>query len=141
MVAANILSVAGVALSMTAIFAFLVNQGFSRFEAVACCLALAATEPFVTMANQSKYEYVTFLLAVWPASGGAPVPSPCQSDFSVGNRGAADRHYGADLPRRLRVEHNDTGRPIPRRIFDRVAKLVLGGVLDLVVFLSCMRTF
>ena len=64
MAAANVLSVAGVVLSMAAIFAFLVNQGFSRFKAVTCCLALAATEPFVAMANTSRYDYVTFLLAV-----------------------------------------------------------------------------
>jgi hypothetical protein len=61
LVAANALSVAAVVLSMAAIFAFLVDQGFGRSEALACCLALAATEPFVAMANQSKYEYVTFL--------------------------------------------------------------------------------
>jgi hypothetical protein len=64
LVAANVLSVAGVVLSMAAIFAFLVGEGFSRLGAITCCLALAATEPFVAMANQSKYEYVTFLLAV-----------------------------------------------------------------------------
>jgi len=64
LLAANVLSVAGVALSMAAIFAFLVDQGFSRFGAVTCCLALAATEPIVAMANQSKYEYITFLFAV-----------------------------------------------------------------------------
>ena len=64
LVAANVLSVVGVMLGMAAIFAFFVNQGFSRFEAVTCCLALAATEPFVAMANQSKYEYITFFLAV-----------------------------------------------------------------------------
>jgi hypothetical protein len=62
--AANILSVAAVVLSMAAIFAFLVSEGFGRFGAVTCCLTLAVTEPFVAMANQSKYEYVTFLLAV-----------------------------------------------------------------------------
>ena len=64
LVAANVLSVASVVLSMAAIFAFLVGEGFSRLSAVTCCLALAATEPFVAMANQSKYEYITFLLAV-----------------------------------------------------------------------------
>jgi hypothetical protein len=64
LVAANVLSVAGVAVSMAAIFVFLVGEGFSRIGAVTCCLALAVTEPFLAMANQSKYEYVTFLLAV-----------------------------------------------------------------------------
>jgi hypothetical protein len=64
LVAANVLSVAGVVLAMAVIFAFLMSQGFGRLEAVTCCLALAATEPFVAMANQSRYDYVTFLLAV-----------------------------------------------------------------------------
>jgi len=64
LVAANILSVTGVVLSKIVIFAFLVNQGFNRLGAITFCLALAATEPFVAMANQSKYEYITFFLAV-----------------------------------------------------------------------------
>jgi hypothetical protein len=64
LVAANLLSLAGVVLSLVAIFVFLVDEGFDRFSAAICCLALAATEPFVAMANQSKYEYFTFLLAV-----------------------------------------------------------------------------
>jgi hypothetical protein len=64
LVAANVLSLAGVSLSMAAIFVFLVGDGFARLGAATCCLALAATEPFLAMANQSKYEYVTFLLAV-----------------------------------------------------------------------------
>ncbi|HEX3339251.1 MAG TPA: hypothetical protein VHT68_08765 [Pseudolabrys sp.] len=49
---------------MTAIFFFLVGEGFSRLAAATFCLALAATEPFIAMANQSKYEYITFLLTV-----------------------------------------------------------------------------
>src|SRR5215468_2188380 len=64
LVAANVLSVAAVVLSMAAIYAFLVGEGFGSLGAVTYCLALAATEPFLAMANQSKYEYVTFLLAV-----------------------------------------------------------------------------
>jgi len=64
LVAANVLSVAGVALSMAVIFTFLVGEGFGRLGAVTCCLTLAATEPFVAMANISRYDYVTFLLAV-----------------------------------------------------------------------------
>jgi hypothetical protein len=64
LVAANVLSVAGVMLSMAAIFAFLVSEGFCRLGAVTCCLTLAVTEPFVAMASQSRYEYFTFLLAV-----------------------------------------------------------------------------
>ena len=54
LVAANVLSVAGVVLSMAVIFAFLVGEGFGRLGAVTCCLGLAATEPFVAMANQSN---------------------------------------------------------------------------------------
>src|SRR5215468_9921159 len=64
LVAANVLSVVGVVLSMVAIFAFLVGEGFSRLSAVTCCLTLAVTEPFVAMASQSRYDYITFLLAV-----------------------------------------------------------------------------
>src|ERR1700730_17152442 len=64
LVVANVLSLAGVILSMTVIFVFLVGEGFDRVDAIICSLALAATEPFVAMANQSKYEYATFLLAV-----------------------------------------------------------------------------
>jgi hypothetical protein len=134
MVAANVLSVAGVVLSMAAIFAFLVNQGFSWFEAVTCCLALAATEPFVTMANQSKYEYVTFLLAV------------------CGLLLVARRHLLlAGLISVLAIEVQPIGIMAPiylvayelaqtiqarryRLEFDRVAKLVFGGVLGLVVY-------
>jgi hypothetical protein len=62
--AANLLSLAGVVLSVTVIFAFLVGEGVGRLAALTCCLAMAVTEPFVAMANQSKYEYITFLLAV-----------------------------------------------------------------------------
>ena len=135
MAAANVLSVAGVVLSMAAIFAFLVNQGFSRFKAVTCCLALAATEPFVIMANQSKYEYITFLLAVCGLL-------------------LAARHYLllAGLISVLAIEVQPIGIMAPiyliayelsRMIqarpfhveFDRVAKLALGGLLGLAVYL------
>ena len=134
MAAANVLSVAGVVLSMAAIFAFLVNQGFSRFKAVTCCLALAATEPFVIMANQSKYEYITFLLAVCGLL-------------------LAARHYLllAGLISVLAIEVQPIGIMAPiyliayelsRMIqarsfhveFDRVAKLALGGLLGLAVY-------
>ena len=64
LVAANALSVAGVVVGIAAIFVFLVGQGFGRLEAATCCLALAVTDPFVTMANISRYEYITFFLAV-----------------------------------------------------------------------------
>jgi hypothetical protein len=84
---------------MTVIFVFLVGEGFDRFEAIVCSLALAATEPFVAMANQSKYEYVTFLLAV---CGLLLIARrrlfPCRTDFSVGDRNATDRRYGTSLP-------------------------------------------
>ena len=134
LVAANVLSVAGVVLSMAAIFAFLVGEGFGRFGAVTCCLALAATEPFVAMANQSKYEYITFLFAV----GGLLL--------------AARRHLLlAGLISVLAIEVQPIGIMAPiyliayelsrmiqtrrfRLEFDRVAKLVLGGVLGLAVY-------
>ena len=134
LVAANVLSVAGVVLSMAAIFAFLVGEGFSRLGAATCCLALAATEPFVAMANQSKYEYITFLLAV------------------CGLLLAARRHlFLAGLISVLAIEVQPIGIMAPiyliayelsrmiqtrrfRLEFDRVAKLVLGGVLGLAVY-------
>jgi hypothetical protein len=136
MVAANVLSVAGVVLSMAAIFAFLVNQGFSRFEAVTCCLALAATEPFAAMANQSKYEYITFFLAV------------CSLLLAA-------RQYLllAGLISLLAIEVQPIGIMAPiyliayelsrmiqarqfRVKFDRLAKLVIGGVLGLAVYFT-----
>ena len=134
LVAANVLSVAGVVLSMAAIFVFLAGEGFSGLAAVTCCLALAATEPFVAMANQSKYEYITFLLAV------------------CGLLLAARRHlFLAALISVLAIEVQPIGimasiylisyelsRMIQTRRFrlefDRVAKIVLGGVLGLAVY-------
>ena len=134
LVAANVLSVAGVVLSMAAIFAFLVGEGFGRFDAATCCLALAATEPFVAMANQSRYEYITFLLAV------------------CGLLLAARRHLLlAGLISVLAIEVHPIGIMAPiyliayelsrmiqtrrfRLEFDRVAKMVLGGVLGLAVY-------
>jgi len=132
--AANVLSVTSLVLSMAAIFAFLVGEGFGRLGAVTCCLALAATEPFVAMANQSKYEYITFFLAV------------------CGLLSAARRHLLlAGLIAVLAIEVQPVGIMAPiylisyelsrmiqtRRFrveFDRVAKLVLGGVLGLAVY-------
>jgi hypothetical protein len=134
LVAANVLSVAGVALSMAAIFAFLVNEGFGRFGAATCCLALAATEPFVAMANQSKYEYITFLLAL------------------CGLLLAARRHLLlAGLIAVLAIEVQPIGIMAPiyliayelsrmiqtrrfRLEFNRIAKIVLGGILGLAVY-------
>ena len=134
LVAANVLSLAGVVLSMAAIFAFLVGEGFGRLAAVTCCLALAATEPFVAMANQSKYEYITFLFAV------------CCLFL------AARRHlFLAGLISVLAIEVQPIGIMAPiyliayelnrmirtRRFrveFDRVARMVLGGMLGLVVY-------
>jgi hypothetical protein len=134
LVAANVLSVAGVVLSMTVIFVFLVGEGFDRAGAIICCLALAATEPFIAMANQSKYEYVTFLLAVW------------------GLLLAARRHlFLAGLISVLAIEVQPIGIMAPiyliayelgrmiqarryRVEFDRVVKMVLGGVLGLAVY-------
>jgi hypothetical protein len=134
LVAANVLSVAGVVLSIAAIFSFLVGEGFGRLEAVTCCLGLAATEPFVAMANESKYEYTTFLLAV------------------CGLLLAARRHlFLAGLISVLAIEVQpigimapiyliayELGRMIQARrccvAFDRVTKMVLGGVLGLAVY-------
>ena len=132
--AANALSLTGAALSMAAIFVFLVGEGFSRLGAATCCLALAATEPFLAMANQSKYEYITFLVAV------------------CGLLLAARRHlFLAGLISVLAIEVQPIGIMAPiylisyelsrmiqaRRFhveFDRVARLVLGGMLGLAVY-------
>src|SRR6516165_7564946 len=134
LVAANVLSVAGVVLSIAAIFAFLVGEGFGRLGAVTCCLALAATEPFVSMANQSRYDYLTFLLAV------------------CGLVLAARRHLLlAGLISVLAIEVHPIGIMAPiyliayelsrmiqtrrfRLEFDRAAKLALGGLLGLAVY-------
>jgi hypothetical protein len=134
LVAANVLSLAGVVLSMAAIFTFLVGEGFSRLGAVTCCLALAATEPFVAMANESRYEYVTFPLAV------------------CGLVLAARRHLLlAGLISALAIEVQPIGVMAPiyllsyelsrmiktRRFrveFDRAVKMALGGVLGLAVY-------
>src|SRR6516164_1989354 len=134
LVADNVLSVVGVVLSMAVIVAFLVSEGFSRLGAVTCCLALAATEPFLAMANQSKYEYVTFLFAV------------------CGLLLAARRHlFLAGLIAVLAIEVQPIGIMAPiylisyelsRMIqkggfcleFDGAAKLVLGGLLGLAVY-------
>jgi hypothetical protein len=134
LVAANVLSVAGVVLSMAAIFAFLVGEGFGRLGAATCCLALAATEPFVAMANQSKYEYITFLFAI------------CSLLL------AARRHlFLAGLMSVLAIEAQPIGIMAPvyliayelsrmvqtrrfRLEFDRVAKMALGGVLGLALY-------
>lgn len=139
LVAANALSVIGVMLSMAAIFVFLVGEGFDRLGAATCCLALAATEPFVAMANQSKYEYITFLFAV------------CSLLL------AARRHlFLAGLISVLAIEVQPIGIMAPiyliayelnrmiqtRRFhleFDRLAKMVLGGVLGLAVYFILHR--
>jgi hypothetical protein len=134
MVAANVLSVAGVLLSMAAIFAFLVNQGFSRLGAVTCCLALAATEPFVAMANQSKYEYITFLLAVSSLLLAARrylllaglISVLAMEVQPIGIMGPIYL-VAYELSRMIQVGQF-------RVEFDRGAKLVLGGLLGLAVY-------
>ena len=133
-VAANVLSVAGVVLSMAAVFAFLVGQGFNRVDAVACCLALAATEPFLAMANQSKYEYITFLLAVCGlllAERGRPFLAGLISVLAI-----EVQPIGIMAPTYLVA--NELSRMIVKRQFglefDRAAKMALGGVLGLVVY-------
>src|ERR1700720_1087647 len=135
LVAANVLSVAGVVLSMAAIFAFLVGEGFSSFGAATCCLALAATEPFIAMANQSKYEYITFLFAV--------------SGLLLASRGQL---FLAGMISVLAIEVQPIGIMAPiyliayelsrmiqarryRLEFDRVTKLGLGGLLGVAVYL------
>ncbi len=135
LVAANALSVAGVVLSMAAVFAFLLDQGLSRFGAITCCLTLAATEPVVAMANQSKYEYITFLFSV--------------SGLLLLARG---RLVFAGLISVLAIEVQPIGIMAPiyliayelsrmiqkrryRLEFDRVAKLGLGGLLGVAVYL------
>jgi hypothetical protein len=134
LIAANLLTVAGVLLSTTVIFAFLVDQGLSRFDAATCCLALAATEPFVAMANQPRSEYLTFLLAVC----GLILAARCQL-------------FLAGLISALAIELQPIGIMAPvyliayelsrmiqtrqfRSEFDRVAKLVLGGMLGLALY-------
>jgi hypothetical protein len=134
--AANVLSIAGVVLSIAAIYVFLMSEGFNRFSAVACCLALAATEPFVAMANQSKYEYVTFFLAV--------------SGLVLFARGHL---LLAGLTSVLAVEVQPIGIMAPiylaayeasrmiqarrrRPDFDRIAKVVLGGLLGVAVYFT-----
>jgi len=134
LVAANVLSVAGVVVSMAVIFTFLVGEGFSRFGAVTCCLAIAATEPFVAMANQTRSEYLTFLLAV------------------CGLLLAARRYLLlAGLISVLAIEVQPIGIMAPvyliayelsrmvqarrfRLEFERVGKMALGGVLGLAVY-------
>jgi hypothetical protein len=134
LVAANLLSVAVVVLSMAAIFVFLVGEGFGRLGAATCCLALAATEPFVAMANQSKYEYITFLLAV--------------SGLLLAER---QHLFLAGLISVLAIEVQPIGIVAPiyliayelsrmlqaRRFhleFGRVAKMALGGILGFAVY-------
>jgi hypothetical protein len=134
LVAANLLSVAGVVLSMAAIFAFLVSEGFGRSGAVICCLALAATEPFVAMANQSKYEYVTFLLAVCSLLLAARRHLLLAGLISV--LAIEVQPIGIMAPTYL-VAY-ELGRMIQTRRyrleFDRVVKMVLGGVVGLAVY-------
>jgi hypothetical protein len=134
LVAANLLSVAGVLLSMAAIFTFLVGEGFDRLSAATCCLTLAATEPFLAMANQSRYDYVAFFLAV------------------CGLGLAARRHlFVAGLISALAIEVEPIGIMAPiyliayeisrmiqtrrlRLAFEHVAKVALGGAFGLAVY-------
>jgi hypothetical protein len=134
LVAANVLSVAGLVLSMAAIFAFLVSEGFCRLGAVTCCLTLAVTEPFVAMASQSRYDYVTFLFAV------------CGLLLA-----ARQQLFVAGLISVLAIEVQPIGIMAPiyliayelsriiqthrlRFEFGRAAKLALGGLLGLAVY-------
>ena len=134
LVAANVLSVAGIALSMAAIFAFLVGEGFGRLGAVTCCLGLAATEPFVAMANQSKYEYITFLLAVCGLLLAARRQLFLAGLISV--LAIEVQPIGIMAP--IYLIAYELGRMIQARRhhveFDRVVKMVLGSVLGLAVY-------
>jgi hypothetical protein len=134
LVAANALSVTGVVLSMAAIFAFLAGQGFGRLEAATFCLALAVTEPFVMMGNLSRYEYITFFLAV------------CSLVLT------ARRHlFLAGFISVLAIEIHPIGIMAPvyvisyelsrmiethrfRLEFNRITKMALGGLLGLAVY-------
>lgn len=134
LVAANVLSAASVVLSMGAIFVFLVGEGFSRFGAATCCLALAVTEPFVSMANISKYEYVTFLLAVCGlvlVARGHLLLAGLISVLAI-----EAQPIGIMAP--IYLVAYELSRMIQARRFrfqfDRLAKLLLGGVLGLVIY-------
>jgi hypothetical protein len=135
LVAANVSSVAGVVLSMIAIFVFLVGERFSRIDAVSCCLALAATEPFVAMANQSKYEYVTFFLAVC----GLLLAERRQLLLAglISTLAIEVQPIGIMAPIYL-IAYESSRMIQARRYhpeFDRVAKLMLGGVLGVAIYL------
>jgi hypothetical protein len=134
LLAANLLSVAGVGLSMAAIFVFLVREGFSRLGAATCCLALAATEPFLAMANQSKYEYVTFLLAVCGL-----LLAACRRLFLAGMISVLAievQPIGVMAP--LYLVAYELSRAIETHRFrlelGRLAMLALGGMLGLAVY-------
>ena len=134
LIAANVLSVAGVVLGMAAIFAFLVGQGFSRFAAVTCCLALAATEPFVAMANISRYDYITFLLAVCALVLAAREHLLLAGLISV----LAIEVHPIGIMGPIYLIAYELSRMVQARRFrlefHRVAKLVLGGLLGLAIY-------
>ena len=119
---------------MAAIFSFLVGEGFSRLGAVTCCLALAVTEPFVAMANQSKYEYITFLFAVC----GLLLASRRQLLLAglISVLAIEVQPIGIMAP--IYLIAYELSRMIQLRRyrleFDRIAKLVLGGILGLAVY-------
>jgi hypothetical protein len=134
LVAANVLSVVGVVLSMVAIFAFLVGEGFSRLSAVTCCLTLAVTEPFVAMASQSRYDYITFLLAICGLLLAARQQLFVAGLISV----LAMEVHPIGIMGPIYLIAYELSRKIQTRQlrleFDRVAKLVLGGTLGLAVY-------
>jgi hypothetical protein len=119
---------------MAVIFAFLVSEGFSRLGAVTFCLALAATEPFVAMANQSKYEYITFLLAVCGLALAARRQLLLAGLISV--LAIEVQPIGIMAPLYLVAYelHGIFQTRVFRVEFARVGKLVLGGVLGLSVY-------
>ena len=134
LVAANVLSVVGVVLSIVAILAFLVGEGFSRLGAVTCCLTLAATEPFVAMASQSRYDYITFLLAVCGLLLAARQQLLVAGLISVL---AMEVHPIGIMGPIYLIAYELSRKIQTRRLrleFDRIAKLVLGGMLGLAVY-------
>jgi hypothetical protein len=134
LVAANVLSVVGVVLSMVAILAFLVGEGFSPLGAVTCCLTLAVTEPFVAMASQSRYDYITFLLAVCGLLLAARQQLLVAGLISVL---AMEVHPIGIMGPIYLIAYELSRKIQTRRLrleFDRIGKLMLGGMLGLAVY-------
>jgi hypothetical protein len=134
LVAANVLSLVGVMLGMVAILAFLIGEGFSRLGAVTFCLTLAVTEPFVAMASESRYDYITFLLAVCGLLLAAREQLLVAGLISVL---AMEVHPIGIMGPIYLIAYELSRKIQTRRLrleFDRVAKLLLGSILGLAVY-------